>query len=1347
MAEPGAEAAGGMTAPPPPPLPQNSDTPVGDATTTPPLLTDTADPVPPASTPTPPPHQTAAAETAGQPQPHQPGATSTQTQRQTRIGEVAGTPQLTHPPPPPPTPTQKSDTAVDDMTTSTPLQTETADPDTPGSTPTPPPQNQIAAAEASGAASPPTLRQTGTGEVAGSSLLTQTLSQEKTVAAGAENHLPAPPPLPQEQGDIAKDGNESKDSAMENPRQAEEEKSSPSRWRRVRSPVLLLLSLFRLRHGRQDQLNKQPTITPPPTEDDSAGDVPHTPATEKEEGEGSKRRRHEEEASVSASGRKEAPPREPHQTKRRKSLQRTDSVLPPEGGVGSQADANPSPMKRKFQNACRLVKNTMSWYRRHRSPENVEDPEEEAAAEKEKLAEAKPSASPPEEAETKSKQDGKMDQSTKQPSPPAQEGQSSPIPKKMPQWAEERLEATLEESCMMLLESEFGNRLNDMQQQCLLTLSVFPVGSKVKNHAVTYWWSTLFKLPPEKGVEKADEIFSMLSGGGFLEPIKNPCSEVVHGCQVNPLVHWMVKRMSREKGLADLDDRGNPADVQPKSKVLCLTPGNRDQMQRLRDDDDPQARIRPSPTKAPPHGKVEAGAPCEDQQDKTKLEAENLQATILFIYRRKKVILNISAHVYRLPKPLLIKLADQLEVLQLGRWGNYDDETYMEVGALESLSSIGKLKNLRYLSLRGLSRLTELPSQLRQLRRLAILDARGCQNLVSVPSATVQKLKGLTHLDLTECFMLEHIGRGVSALSELRVFKGFVFGVGKRRRDACRLQHLAKLKKLRKLNINVTTDANVEKDEMAQLGKLASLDSLTVTWGEWPSVLLDDCKKDQMDELRKRWTSLRLPPGLEKLDVRCYPDPELPVKRWLHVNGRTNLKKLYVRGGEVEELDIPIDNNIETLRLRYLNKFRMNWATELLPKLNGNLKRIKRVEVVDKDLKVMRNQTKGKGDDKVKDEHEKKKVNEEEERELVLDKDLSRKIKKRMKIPESTIDENGVWVKDPKEEEAAADTTPQDDPPKAQAAADTTPQDDPRKEEAAPGDAAKTQNGDDGKAQKEVKGKQSGLIKGSQGENEQAAEEDRGDTSEKKKVDGGDSVKEEKDHMKTVKDKEHDIIKRDAKEHEPTVVENRMQERGEQELKEDVEKRASPTLDVAQTAAPGSGGDIKIKDTGIDNFTDKISEVKEEPDDRVRGAKGQDEPPTKEDKGDVGEIRKFDGGDADEPQAEGEDEGQKEDSKVFDMVEEQPTVGQDGGGGVTSAADVTSSLAPQPPEPEDEENPAKLIAPAKTTARTVTPPAFPPAAATSVAPAAAVQAAAEPKEHGVTGHGDGSTSTGTAGTE
>ena len=125
----------------------------------------------------------------------------------------------------------------------------------------------------------------------------------------------------------------------------------------------------------------------------------------------------------------------------------------------------------------------------------------------------------------------------------------------------------------------------------------------MKKQSVTYWWSTAtrFQLQPENGVRKADEIFSNLSDGGFLEPIKNRCG-VIHGCRVNPLVHWMVKRMAREKDFADLDDLGNPADAQPKSEILCLTPGNRDEMQKLRDDDDSRARIKPSPRKVPPDG-------------------------------------------------------------------------------------------------------------------------------------------------------------------------------------------------------------------------------------------------------------------------------------------------------------------------------------------------------------------------------------------------------------------------------------------------------------------------------------------------------------------------------------------------------------------------------------------------------------------------------------------------------------------------------------------------------------------------------------------------------------------------
>ncbi|CAM0948976.1 unnamed protein product [Alopecurus aequalis] len=1074
---------------------------------------------------------------------------------------------------PAPPPQEQGDTAKDGNESkdsameNPPLQTDMADPG--------PRRSQTAPTEASGSASPPTEQQTGTGEAApGTSQLTRTASQEKTVAAGAENHLAA-----QEQGDTAKD------SAMENPRQAEAQKPGPSRWPRVRSPVLFLLSLFRLRLGKQGQ---HPRMTPPPTEDDGAGE----PATEKDKGEGSMRHRNEAEASMSASGRKDAASMKPPQTNRHKSPQ----ALPPEGVVGSEVDAKPSPMKRKLQNACRLVKNTMSWYGRHRSPANAENTKEEAVPKKEKLPETKPS---PEEAETKSKQDDKMDQSTLTP-------ESS---RRWEEWGEKSLEEILENACMRLVEAEFGKRLDPMKQQGLLTFSVFPLGSQVKKQAVTYWWSTWFQLPPEKRVGKADEIFSDLSDGGFLEPIKIR-GGVIHGCQVNPLVHWMVKRKAREKDLADLDDLGDPADVQPKSQILCLTPGNRDQMQKLRDDDDSPLKVR-IPTQVPPDGI----APSQEQQAKSRLDAEMDQKAILHTYGKKKVILNISSHVYRLPNPLLIKLADQLEVLQLGRWGNSDDETYMEVEALESLSAMGKLKNLRYVSLRGLSRLMELPAEVRRLRRLAILDARGCQNLVCVPSATVQKLKGLTHLDLTECYMLEHIGRGVSTLSELRVFKGFIFGVGKRRRDACRLQHLTKLKKLRKLNVNVTTDANVEKDEMKQLGNLAGVVSLTVTWGERPSVLLDDSRNDdRLEKLLDTWTGLVLPPSLEKLDVRCYPRPELPVETWL--KGQRGLKKLYVRGGEVEKLAIPVDNKIETLRLRYLNQFRMEWTTELFPKLDMN--NIVCVEVVDKDLKVMRNESKGKGD-MVKDEPKTKKIKEDQE--LIIP------IKKRMKIPESTIDENGVWVKDPKDA-AGQDTA---------------------KEE-----SGKAEKGDDGKGQTEVKGKQSGL----KGESGQAAEEDRGDTSERKEVDGGDkyheTVKEEKDHMKKAIDEEHDIIKKDATKHESNVDENKMKERDKKEQKENTEKRASPTLAIDQTVAPASDRDIKEGAIMDQTETEKISEIREESQDRTGGSRGQDEPPTKEDEGDVGEIRKLDSSDDDDPQ-EGEGKGGGKVKEHDDGIDVSPT--------------------------------------------------------------------------------------------
>uniref|UniRef100_A0A0A8Z161 Disease resistance R13L4/SHOC-2-like LRR domain-containing protein n=1 Tax=Arundo donax TaxID=35708 RepID=A0A0A8Z161_ARUDO len=339
---------------------------------------------------------------------------------------------------------------------------------------------------------------------------------------------------------------------------------------------------------------------------------------------------------------------------------------------------------------------------------------------------------------------------------------------------------------------------------------------------------------------------------------------------------------------------------------------------------------------------------------------------------------------------LLLQLSDSLVVLQLGRWCNLDNKTYMEVDSLESLSALGFLKNLRYLGLRGLSRLTEIPCGIRWLKSLTILDMRGCQNLVNVSSKAISPLKQLTHLDLTECYMLEYIGRGITFLSELRVLKGFAFGVGTQGSKACRLHDLKKLKKLQKLTISIATDANVGNHEMGELEHLANLRKLTITWSEIPSILVGNEVKQKRDELLSRWTSFKLPQGLEKLDIRCYPKDELELKV-----PPKSLEKLYLRGGGLEKFSINGPNFIKTLRLRYLKNFNMGWRDVL-----SISKEIEYVEVVVKDEKVMSRMH----------------MNEKDKEVLQKDIEEQRKLVERMKIPELTLDENGVWVNDKKEE-------------------------------------------------------------------------------------------------------------------------------------------------------------------------------------------------------------------------------------------------------------------------------------------------------------------------------------------
>jgi hypothetical protein len=192
------------------------------------------------------------------------------------------------------------------------------------------------------------------------------------------------------------------------------------------------------------------------------------------------------------------------------------------------------------------------------------------------------------------------------------------------------------------------------------------------------------------------------------------------------------------------------------------------------------------------------------------------------------------------------------------------------------------------------------------------------------------------------------------------------------------------LKKLQKLTVSITTDANVGKGEMADLKYLTSLRKLTITWSEIPSILEGDTEKvkQKREELVKRWTSFQLPKDLMKLDIRCYPKEELKLD-W-----HEKLEKLYLRGGDMKRFSTNNSTSIKTLRLRYLKKFTMEWKD-----ICSELQNIEYVEIVVDNKDATREKDKNVDTESIEEE-----------------------IKRVMKIPNFTLDGHGVWTKDEKEE-------------------------------------------------------------------------------------------------------------------------------------------------------------------------------------------------------------------------------------------------------------------------------------------------------------------------------------------
>ncbi|XP_009417414.2 disease resistance RPP13-like protein 4 [Musa acuminata AAA Group] len=415
---------------------------------------------------------------------------------------------------------------------------------------------------------------------------------------------------------------------------------------------------------------------------------------------------------------------------------------------------------------------------------------------------------------------------------------------------------------------------------CLLCFSIFPENALLKKRLMIYWWIGEGLVTPKRGKtaeEIGEDCLRKLIMNGMVEPVFRKRSSAIEYCKVHPWTRRMLISVARRNQFFDFDSEGVPRSDFSVSRHACLV----------------------------------TARGGDSQQTLSRGQSNASELIALF---------NVDEQYLRLDKSWFSEMR-KIKVLQLGRWQR-QAKHHIEVESTEFLEGLRGFKHLSYLSFQGISRITELPASIGKVSNLRILDLRACHNLEKLTSG-ITNLKKLTHLDVSECHLLEFIPKGISSLSELQVLKGFVVG-DSRSKHPCRLNELAKLEKLRKLSMIIGNKVTVTEDELGDLKSCRALRSLTITWIVLPP-------KKAVSRLTRMasmtMTSLALPVGLEKLDLRCFPGKLAP--EWLNPSALRSLKKLYLRGGTLKSLGLerfPPTWNVEVLRLKFLSELEVEWS-------------------------------------------------------------------------------------------------------------------------------------------------------------------------------------------------------------------------------------------------------------------------------------------------------------------------------------------------------------------------------------------------------------------------------------
>ncbi|GJU35625.1 disease resistance RPP13-like protein 4 [Tanacetum coccineum] len=512
---------------------------------------------------------------------------------------------------------------------------------------------------------------------------------------------------------------------------------------------------------------------------------------------------------------------------------------------------------------------------------------------------------------------------------------------------------------------------------CLLCFSVFPENAIISRRLMVYLWIGEGLIPQanyedgEKTVEEyGNELFKELLDMDFIEPISKSYGCNVAICKMHPMVRASLVMIADTVRFFDFDEYGNPKDFgkfdeieSPEDLPVIYPLGDPREFFDFFDENQLKTSKKIEFTDSKGNSIQFAAFPKDPN-----LQDPNLP--LVDCYEKPIDTKRNTTFTKRRRSP-------QSRL----RWQS-SAAHHIEVDDFKFEESLEHMNHVRFFSLQGVSKISELPKSISNLQSLQILDLRACHNLDTIPR-TISLLKYLTHLDMSDCYLLEHMPKEISSLKSLQVLKGVVV-VESPRRHACTLHDLKKLENLRKLSVYTHVKDFTQESHLDALQKFETLRKLSIWWGSHEKSKTDKAdskrkkagqdatKKHSTDKdaknkdsanktkdkpasrvikqiLKKPWVkgSMRrmnafnnatLGSRLEKLDLKCYPVSVTP--NWLTPGSLKGLKKLYIRGGNFSDLsqyqDIlewddspiipPIETwNVEVLRLKYLDEIKMDW--------------------------------------------------------------------------------------------------------------------------------------------------------------------------------------------------------------------------------------------------------------------------------------------------------------------------------------------------------------------------------------------------------------------------------------